>query len=124
MNFSINECLFMMCRGYFGGVIYLDSLSPWIIINRCRFEMNNATYGYDIYVYSHACFTTKTVTSSCSTFLRFSVSCVGVDRFEFMPPCSSRTVLFLFFFFFRFIRIGAMHILMRVKVKRYVQNYV
>jgi hypothetical protein len=67
-NFTLERCVFASCaNAYYGGVLYLDSSSPSVIITSCRFEHNNASYGFDIYSISMYCFTGYTPIISCTT---------------------------------------------------------
>jgi hypothetical protein len=86
-NFTIDRCIFSFCNGYYGGAIYLDSLSPSIVINRCRFENNRATYGTDIYVFSSKCFSPNTITNSCTTSRINNTFCSLVSFSGFLTSC-------------------------------------
>jgi hypothetical protein len=97
-NFSINRCIFTQCKGFMGGVIFLGSLSPSIIINCCRFEMNTASYGYDIYALKSACFSPNTIRESCSTISAASIFCDISSVLGMMKDCE-REIVFYFILF-------------------------
>jgi hypothetical protein len=99
-NFTIDRCIFTLCTGYYGGAIFLDTLSPSIIINRCRFLDNTAVYGHDIYVSSSSCFNPNTIINSCSASRIFNIKCDMLDYFKITEPCYKDIVLFIIFFFF------------------------
>jgi hypothetical protein len=95
-NFTIDRCIFALCRGYYGGVIYLDFLSPWIRIKRCRFEGNVGEYGNDIYVSSASCFLPNTISATCSTTLPLSIYCLSYYVSRIINPCYKNIVFFYF----------------------------
>jgi hypothetical protein len=101
-NITCERCIFASCTGaYYGGVLYLDS-SPYIIISRCRFENNTATYhGYDIYSSSSSsCFSTSTPlpTESCTTATQAtSVLCYTTSKSVSFSDCSKDEIVSFFF---------------------------
>jgi hypothetical protein len=68
-HFYLERCIFAPCAGaYRGGVLYLDSSSPYVIITSCRFESISASNtGFDIYSTSFSCFSGYTPIDSCTT---------------------------------------------------------
>jgi hypothetical protein len=97
-NFTIDRCIFALCRGFCGGAIYLGSFSPWIKINRCLFDGNIANNGSDIYVSRTSCFSDVVINNSCTTMFRTSITCFSV-YINGIPPCSIRIVFFFIFYY-------------------------
>jgi hypothetical protein len=101
-NLTLERCIFSSCRNfYYGGALYLDSSSPFININRCRFENNYASYrGYDIYVSTSSCFSeTDIVIDSCTTSTSTtSVYCSSSSK-TLLTLCEDKIVLQHIFFF-------------------------
>jgi hypothetical protein len=93
MNLTIDRCIFSSCRGYYGGVIYLDYFSPWIIINRSRFEENEATFGNDIYSSNSSCFSPNTISNSCTTSVLKDTYCLLSTISKILKPCYKDIVL-------------------------------
>jgi hypothetical protein len=98
-NITCERCIFASCtRAYYGGVLFLDSSSPYIIITRCRFENNTAkNYGYDVYSSSSSCFST-TPTQSCTTSTQAtSVICDYSSKSVSFSTCTQDIIVsFLF----------------------------
>jgi hypothetical protein len=67
-NFTMERCIFSLCLGaYYGGVLFLSSSSPSVIIISCRFQDNSASYGSDIFSESSSCFSGYTPINSCTS---------------------------------------------------------
>jgi hypothetical protein len=117
-SFTIDSCVFTLCKAGSGGALYLHA--PYIFITRTRFENNrhySFTYGTDIYVVGTPCFNdvlNDSLSSSvCSTALPgnrthcHNASGGDNDTSQLESTCSeevvceaSRFYLFIFFFFF------------------------
>jgi hypothetical protein len=93
-NFTIDRCIFSTCIGYYGGVIYLGSLSPSIKITRCRFEQNEGIYGNDIYASSSSCFSPNTIFDTCTTGIYTGIYCALEMSSITKIPCFEDIVLY------------------------------
>lgn len=76
INMTIDRCIFVLCKAYQGGVIYLYKPSFSIGIIRCRFEDNNGSSGSDIYTHSSSssCLS-NAIIDSCTTSVSEGVIC-------------------------------------------------
>jgi hypothetical protein len=100
MNFTVDRCIFVWCSAYCGGAIYLGGLSPWIVINRSRFENNIGIYGSDVYAWGSVCFSPNTITNTCTTNLRTSVFCFLTATTILETACYGNIVLFVILFIY------------------------
>jgi hypothetical protein len=100
-NITCERCIFVSCTAYYGGVFCLNSSSPYIIISRCRFENNTATFpGYDIYCNVSSCFSTSSTvpTGSCTTSAdETSVFCYDASKSVSFSACSEDEIVSFFF---------------------------